>query len=38
MKFALKFPQQTVEYFLSRLVDPTLNRVFNVSLIAALFE
>ena len=32
MKFALKFPQQTVEYFLSRLVDPTLNRVFNAFL------
>ena len=31
MKFALKFPQQTVEYFLSRLFDSSLNRVFRVS-------
>ncbi|KAL5497639.1 hypothetical protein EMCRGX_G014148 [Ephydatia muelleri] len=32
MKFALKFPQQTVEFFLSRLFDSTLNRVFNTFL------
>ena len=31
MKFVLKFPQQTVEYFLSRLFDSNLNRVFSVS-------